>query len=87
VVDVPDTAWADYDSTNALTNPVTATHPTGTLVQYGFSPTTYYIEDGKKRIFPDLASFRAFRFRPEFVMTLPQTVSYPDGEEMPRREI
>ncbi len=77
VVDVPDAFFTNYTISN---NQVSAdAYPTGTLVKFGDSADVYYIDaDGKARKIADESAFLANRFRWEFVVTAPASMSMPE---------
>lgn len=82
VIDIPDAFWVNYTKGDPIT---TDQHPDGTLIKYEGSDTIYYIQDGKKRAVSD-EGFAANNFREEFVVTIPDTITYPDGPALTEAE-
>ncbi len=79
VVDVSDAFWFWYDRTN--TTPLSTVHPTGSLVKYANSNNVYYIDGTSKRLVTT-AGFTANKFDNDFVLVIPDTVTYTDGTQV-----
>jgi len=79
VTDVSDAFWFWYDRTN--TTPLSSTHPTGSLVKYANSNNVYYIDGTTKRLV-SAAGMTANKFDNDFVITIPDTITYTDGTQV-----
>lgn len=79
VTDVSDAFWFWYDRTN--TTPLSSTHPTGSLVKYANSNNVYYIDGTTKRLI-SAAGMTANKFDNDFVLTIPDTITYTDGTQI-----
>lgn len=81
ISDVADAFWFWYDISTAESNKVTTTHPTATLVKYANSNDIYYIDGTSKRKVTD-AGFTANKFDMDYVLTIPDTITYTDGTQI-----
>jgi hypothetical protein len=86
--DVPDAFYAgNYNSSNAVSNKITTTHPAGTLIKYASSNSIYYVVgNGTKRLVT-AAGFTANKFNEDFVIEgVADTVSYTNGTDITTSE-
>lgn len=79
VTDVSDAFWFWYDKTN--TTPLSDKHATGSLVKYANSNNVYYIDGTTKRLV-SAAGMTANKFDNDFVITIPDTITYTDGTQI-----
>lgn len=84
VKDVPDAYFTNYnDSTTVIDGTM---HPAGSLIKYNGSDKVYYVDkDGKKREFTG-SSFSMNGFMTKFVVTSPDSITYPNGAEISGKE-
>lgn len=80
VVDVPDSFFTNYE----IGDPIDSdTHPEGALVKYAGSAEIYYINgDGEKQAFASMDAFNANRFKLADVVTIDDSITYPDGSDI-----
>ncbi len=86
--DMPDAFFAgNYNSSNAVSNKITTTHPAGTLIKYANSNSIYYVVgNGSKRLVTE-AGFTANKFNEDFVIeNVADTVSYTNGTDVTAME-
>ncbi|HNV97042.1 MAG TPA: hypothetical protein PKL13_01865, partial [bacterium] len=86
--DMPDAFYAgNYNSTNAVTNKITTTHPAGSIIKYANSNSIYYVVgNGTKRLVTE-AGFTANKFNEDFVIeNVADTVSYTNGTDVTTSE-
>ncbi len=80
VVDVPDAFFTNYEIGDAIDSD---THPEGSLIKYEGSSEIYWINgDGEKQAFSSMDAFDANRFKLADVVTVDDSISYPDGEDI-----
>ncbi len=82
ITDIDESYFVNYQKGSAIT---TDKHPDGSLIKYAGSSTVYYIQDGKKRAISS-EGFTANNFRDEFVITCPDSITYPDGPALTSAE-
>lgn len=86
--DMPDAFYAgNYNSTNAVSNKITTTHPAGSIIKYANSNSIYYVVgNGTKRLITE-AGFTANKFNEDFVIeNVADTVSYTNGTDVTTSE-
>lgn len=59
-----------------------AKHPNYTLIKYDNDPKVYRLENGMKRHIANEAAFNELNFRWDRIVTVDDTETYPDGEQM-----
>ena len=86
IVDVPDTFFLDYDSSEATSNPVSDKHPIGSLIKYAGSSNVYYIDVGEiKRLFSGTALSNN-GFQEKFIVDCSSSITYLDGANVTAKE-
>jgi len=83
VVDVPDAFFVNYTVGDSVSTEV---HPDGSLVKYEGGADVYLIENGEKRKIADDAAFNANRFQAGNILTIPDTVTYPNASDVTGEE-
>ncbi|MBI4127976.1 MAG: hypothetical protein HY459_02800 [Parcubacteria group bacterium] len=78
LTNVSDTELATYTSGDALA----VSHPDGTLIKYGSSPTVYLVENGTKRPFASATIFLDRGYNFQNVVTSSDAITYPDGNAL-----
>ena len=84
VVDVPEIFFGDYQEETPIS--CACEHPIGALIKYPSNPTVYYWDGSNLRPFVNEGAFWWNRFYWEYLLTISDSLQYPQGQVINNRE-